>query len=278
MSKKRSDKVTRRILSKVWHRILWGEDDWRDSGNVATIAAVYVALIVFALTMLSGTTRGDLIIMSDYVGETVTATNPVAVQLPMGIGFLSFSQAETYDADPTSGAAYWGVSPYYDNGVQSSSMAIQVYDRYTLGFPQAVWDWQSREIGYSDDIAADAILWGGGAELPSWVVGDGDPNNTESHILLPWQWELWGPTLRRGLGWVSLSHVFQGQPTAGPNGSDWATGSRYIVERWAVVEYPVQLQLGQVPGYAAVPEPGAIVVAGVVCVGVIVRRVLRWWR
>jgi hypothetical protein len=273
VNRRNTDRQTARLLSQVWCRLCKGEETWRESAQVVGIGSVYVLLILGLLAwLLPGTARGDVLVWSDYVDQHCYAGHDVVITLPHGIGFIGFSQAETYDAEATSGAAYMGVSPAWLGDTPQGGISLHLVDRMTLGFPQVVYDQYSRPIGFSEAVGSDGILWGGGDPLPGWIGGDGDPDHSENLVLIPWQWELYGPVTRRGVGWVSLSHVRQGVPTIGETGADWSTASGFIVERIALAELSEDLWLGVEPGQpAAVPEPG-VWLAGLVA------GVVAWWR
>jgi hypothetical protein len=271
--KNRLDRQTRRMLSALWCRICRGEECWEDSAKVAIIGSVYVGVIVAVCVLLfPGSASGDVLVWSDYVGADVHAEKPVVIPLPEQIGYLSFSQAETHAGVPSSGAAYMAIAPVFIGDTAIGAVALHVFDQITLGFLQVIWDQQSRPIGYTQSREPEGILWGGGAALPSWVAGDGDPDDSESPVLIPWQWEVWGDTFRRGVGWVSVSHIRQSVPLIGESGADWSTGSGFRIEYVALAELSEDLWLGVLPGQpAAVPEPSTLVVGLVV-------GLVAWWR
>jgi hypothetical protein len=272
MGKKRLDRQTRRMMSQIWQRILWGEESWSDCAKVLLIGSVYIGLLfAVAVLLFPGSASGDVLVWSDYVGTDVHAEQSVVIPLPEQIGYLAFSQAETHAEVPSSGAAYMAISPVFVGDTAHGAVALHVFDQITLGFPQVIWDQQSRPIGYTQSREPEGILWGGGAALPSWVAGDGDPDDSESPVLIPWQWEVWGDTFRRGVGWVSVSHIRQSVPLIGENGAEWSTGSGFRIEHVALAELSEDLWLGVLPGQpAAVPEPSTVVV------GLVVGLVVLW--
>jgi hypothetical protein len=268
----RLDRQTRRMLSALWCRICRGEETWEDSAKLAVIGSVYIGLIVaVAVLLFPGSASGDVLVWSDYVGQQVYAERPVTITLPHGIGSLGFEQSETHAGVLSSGAAYMGASPVFIGDSPHGAIALHVFDQFTLGFLQVIWDQYSRPIGYTESVASDGILWGGGASLPSWVAGDGDPDDSESPVVIPWQWEVWGDTFRRGVGWVSVSHICQSVPNMTENGADWSTGSGFRIEYVALAELSEDLWLGVLPGQpAAVPEPSTVVV------GLVVGLIVLW--
>jgi hypothetical protein len=240
-----------------------------DSLRVVLVGGVYVGLIILAAVLLfPGSASGDVIVYAETIDRRVHAGESAVITLPNNIGAIAFTQQETFSGVESSGAAYIGASPVWVGDVALGGISIHVYDRMVGDFFQTIWDQYSRPIGYTESTASDGILWGGGASLPGWVAGDGDPDHSESLVLIPWQWELYGPQVKRGVGWVSISHVLQGVPTMGINGAQWETGSGYTIERIALAELSEDLWLGVLPGQpAAVAEPSTVVVGLVVGLG-----------
>lgn len=274
----------------LWCRVRMGDDTWSDGWSESLMYGVLLLLMMFALGFVFGAAeaRGDLIVAVESVGARVYAGNDVVVTLPHDLGFLSFNQAETYEAGanvPGSGLAMMSVGPAWSDGVGGSGLvgsgvalgaiSIQTVDMLVEGWPRVIWDGFGREIGYSEQAAMDGVLWGGGAGLPAWVAGDGDPDGNEAPVWVPFQWERfeWYSVTGmqqavRGSGWVSLTSIAQMVPVVDPvTGVQWITGSGYTVETVVLAQLDVGLRSGQLPdgwsgggaaGGAAVPEPDGI--------------------
>ncbi len=277
----------RRMLMAVWCRIWCGHDKWSDGWAELFMYIILMLLIMFTFGFLAGTANGDLIFYAESVGQRVYAGNNVAVPLPYDLGYLTFTQTETHDGIETSGLAIMSVGPAWSGGLIGTGVAlgaisIQVVDIIIQDSPRVIWDNFNRQIGYSEQAAMDGVLWGGGGPLPLWIAGDGDPDNSEHPVWIPFQWERFAiPGISnqiRGNGWVSISHVAQMVPVVDPvTGVEWLTGSGYTIDMFALAELDVQLRSGDTPpgwgnGNTAVPEPNIIVGILIILITIYYRR------
>lgn len=276
----------RRMVMAAWCRVRMGDDAWSEGwAEMLAYGVLLLLLLMFGLGfLLGGTARGDVIVWVESVDRRVYAGSALVIELPHEIGYITFGQAETYAGVDESGLAFMGVGPAWaggliGTGIPLGSISLQVVDIFVQGWSRVVWDQFGRQVGHSEQAAADGVLWGGGGSLPDWIAGDGDPDWSEQSVLVPFQWERFAvPGVREavsGSGWVSLDSVSQMVPVVDPvTGVQWITGSGYTVRTVVLAQDDRRLRSGELPdgwsgggasgggvsgnGGTAVPEPGGI--------------------
>lgn len=248
-----------------WLKLSWSEP---------VFTAFVIIISLFGIFVSSA--FGDVIVSVVNVDQRVTALNTVAVEIPYNIGFFSFHQNESFPESGLIGAAHMSAEPIYESGNQ---LNIHTLNESYL-YDSVIWAGLGTPVGQRSQVANHGLLWGEGRAVPDGYDGDGDPNNTEPFLYIPWQFALQpqNNTLQYGYGWVSISHIDTRMPPMTPTGVDYNVSPSYIVHQIVFATEEISISAGIIPpewygggggsngggnsSFTPVPEPSAVFIIG----------------
>lgn len=216
-----------------WLKLTWSEP----------IFTTFLTIII-ALAILASSASGGIIVVMN-VDMRVTARNTVDVEIPYNIGFFSFQQNEAFPDIGIPSAAHMSAEPIYDSGNQLDIHTIN--EGYT--YDSIIWAGLATPIGQRSQLANHGLLWGDGRDIPYGYDGDGDPNNTEPFLYIPWQFALQpqNNVLQYGYGWVSISHIDTRMPPMTPTGVDYNISPSYTVHQIVFATEEISISAGIIP-------------------------------
>lgn len=274
---RRRSKIPPFIRSVVMHS--WLKLTWSEPVFTTAIA------VIFALIFLIASASGGIIVGVVNVDLKVTARETVVVELPYNIGYMSFHQDESFPQAQNIGASYMEVAPIWESGNQVEIHTIQegyLYD-------SVVWAGLATPIGQREIVANSGLLFGDGRPLPEGYDGDGDPDNTEPLLYIPWQFALQpqNNTFQYGYGWVSIWHINTQMSPVDETGIRYDLSPSYIVHQVVFASEEISLSAGVIPpewyggggstggenSSSAVPEPSSVIIALFLVTGLVFRAV-----
>ena len=254
----------RRFIMFSWLKLTWSEP----------IFTTFLTIIITLVLLASSASGGIIVVMN--VDMRVTARNTVDVEIPYNIGFFSFHQNEAFQEIGIPSAAHMSAEPVYESGNQLDIHTIN--EGYT--YDSIIWAGLATPIGQRSQLANHGLLWGDGRDIPYGYDGDGDPNNTEPFLYIPWQFALQpqNNTLQYGYGWVSISHIDTRMPPMTPTGVDYNVSPSYIVHQIVFATEEISISAGIIPpewygggggsngggnsSFTPVPEPSVVFIIG----------------
>lgn len=256
----------------TWLRIAWSEP----------VFTVFFTIISI-LTILASSALGGIIVSVVNVNQRVTALNTVVVELPYDIGYFSFHQNESFPESGIVGAAHMWAEPIYDSGNQ--------LEIHTLieGYPydSVIWAGLASPIGNRSEFANHGLLWGDGRPPPDGYDGDGDSNNTEPFLYIPWQFakQPQNEVLQYGYGWVSIKNIDTRMSPFGIDGIQYDVSPSYIVNQIVFASEEIKINAGIIPpewyngggnsSFTSVPEPNFFILT-IILLSILSSRLLKF--
>lgn len=255
----------RRFIMFSWLKLTWSEP---------VFTAALIAIITLA--MLASSAAGGIIVVIN-VDTRVTALSTVVVEMPYDIGFFSFHQNESFPESGLIGAAHMSAEPIYESGNQLNIHTLNEDHLYH----SVIWAGLGTPVGQRSQVANHGLLWGEGRAIPDGYDGDGDSDNTEPFLYIPWQFALQpqNNVLQYGYGWVSISHIDTRMSPMTPIGIDYNVSPSYTVHQIVFATEEISISAGVIPpewywggggGFSGggnssstpVPEPSAVFIIG----------------
>ena len=224
----------RRFVLFSWLKLSWSEP---------VFTAIVIIISLFGI--FASSAFGDVIVSVVNVDQRVTALNTVAVEIPYNIGFFSFHQNESFPESGIIGAAHMWAEPIYESGNQ---LNIHTLNEGYL-YDSVMWAGLGTPVGQRSQVANHGLLWGEGRAIPDGYDGDGDPNNTEPFLYIPWQFALQpqNNVLQYGYGWISIRNIDTRMSPVSVGGIQYDVSPAYIVHQIVFATEEITINAGIIP-------------------------------